>query len=131
MHHELLRLRWATAAPDEGAWFFDGLDSLAQGQASRYERILPGQLALPTARGQSLELSADCFNLLNLLDRDWGLVRFTSGDSGGFAQTRLLELEGYDDAHGRGIYHLLAPTLREVDQAQSRWRLRLSARYTF
>jgi hypothetical protein len=86
---------------------------------------------LPTARGQSLELSADCFNLLNLLNRSWGLARFTSGDSGGFAQTRLLELDGYDDGHGRGVYHLLAPTLREVDQAQSRWRLRLSARYTF
>jgi len=86
---------------------------------------------LPTARGQSLELSADCFNLLNLLNRGWGLTRFTSGDSGGFAQTRLLELTGYDEVHGRGVYHLLAPNLREVDQAQSRWRLRLSVRYIF
>jgi TonB dependent receptor. len=84
---------------------------------------------LPTARGQSLELSVDCFNLLNLLDRSWGLARFISGD--GFAQTRLLQLDGYDDALGRGIYHLLRPGLREVDQARSRWRLRLSARYTF
>jgi hypothetical protein len=86
---------------------------------------------LPTARGQSLELSVDCFNLLNLLDRGWGLARFTSGASGGFGQTSLLELAGYDEAQGRGVYRLLAPTLREVDQAQSRWRLRLSARYTF
>ena len=37
---------------------------------------------LPTAHGQSLELSADVFNLLNLLDRDWGLARFNFEDFG-------------------------------------------------
>jgi outer membrane receptor protein involved in Fe transport len=86
---------------------------------------------LPAVRGQSLELSVDCFNLLNLLDRGWGLARSISGDDGGFGQMRLLELEQYDDAHGRGVYHVLQPSLRQIDQAQSRWRLRLSARYTF
>ena len=43
---------------------------------------------LPTGHGQSLEVTTDVFNLLNLLDHDWGLVRsifeeFGTGDSGG------------------------------------------------
>ena len=87
---------------------------------------------LPTARGQSLELSADLFNLLNFVDGDWGLIRFTSGDhDGGLARVPLLELVGYDEAHGRGVYNVLEPRVRQVDADGSRWRLRLSARYLF
>jgi hypothetical protein len=88
---------------------------------------------LPTAHGQSLELSADVFNLLNLLDRDWGLVRFNFEDSGSgsFGRVNLLELVGHDVEHGRGVYNVLAPHFRQVDPEGSRWRLRLNARYTF
>ena len=88
---------------------------------------------LPTAHGQSLELSADVFNFLNLLDRDWGLVRFNFEDfgTGSFGRVSLLELVGYDVEHGRGVYNVLAPHFRQVDPESSRWRLRLSARYTF
>jgi hypothetical protein len=123
--------RWQTTATGTGRYFVEHLS--VGGRREPWFSELDARLTkvLPTARGQSLELSADCFNLLNLLDRHWGLARFTSGASGGLAQTSLLELAGYDEAHGRGVYRLLAPTLREVDQAQSRWRLRLSARYTF
>ena len=45
MHHELLHLLNAFRAPDEGAWFFDSLDSLALGEPSGFERNLPGPLA--------------------------------------------------------------------------------------
>jgi hypothetical protein len=88
---------------------------------------------LPTTHGQSLELSADVFNLLNLLDRDWGLARFNFEDfgTGSFGRVSLLELVGYDVEHGRGVYNVLAPHFRQVDPEGSRWRLRLSARYTF
>jgi hypothetical protein len=88
---------------------------------------------LPTTHGQSLELSTDVFNLLNLLDRDWGLVRFNFEDfgTGSFGRVSLLELVGYDVEHGRGVYNVLAPHFREVDSEGSRWRLRLNARYTF
>jgi hypothetical protein len=43
----------------------------------------------------------------------------------------LLELVGYDVERGRGVYNVLAPLFRQVDSESSRWRLRLSARYTF
>ena len=45
MHHELLHLLSAFRAPDEGAWFFQSLDSLDQGLPFHYERNLPGPLA--------------------------------------------------------------------------------------
>jgi Carboxypeptidase regulatory-like domain/TonB dependent receptor len=86
---------------------------------------------LTTVHGQSLEISADVFNLLSLLDRDWGQTRFTTTDGAGLDEARLLEQVGYDALRGRGVYHLLEPHFRDIDRAQSRWRLRLSARYTF
>jgi hypothetical protein len=87
--------------------------------------------ALPAGHGQSLELSADIFNFLNLLDRGWGLQRFTFQElgTGSFGRVSLLRLVGYDPEHGRGIYRVLAPHLQEIDSEASRWRLRLSARY--
>jgi hypothetical protein len=45
MHHEVLQLLNRFRAPGAGHWFFDNLDSLAAGRASRYERSLPGPLA--------------------------------------------------------------------------------------
>jgi hypothetical protein len=88
---------------------------------------------LPSARGQSLQLSVDAFNVLNLVDKDWGLLRFTSGEggTGGLARVPLLQLVAYDGEHARGVYRLLAPQFRQVDADFSRWKLRLSARYVF
>jgi hypothetical protein len=88
---------------------------------------------LPTAHRQALELSADVFNLLNLVDGQWGLVRFTAEDTGtgGLGRVSLLKLVGYDVEHGRGVYKVLAPRFRQIDAESSRWRVRLSARYMF
>ncbi|HET8623983.1 MAG TPA: TonB-dependent receptor [Gemmatimonadales bacterium] len=89
---------------------------------------------LPTVRGQSLQLTIDLFNVLNFLDGDWGLVRHTLEDHGFFnvgSRTSLLELVGYDEANQRGIYTVLQPNRRRIDPVASRWRLQLSARYTF
>jgi hypothetical protein len=85
---------------------------------------------LPLVRGQSLELSADLFNLLNFLDGDWGLVRQTTQD---FGVAVLADLVGYDQANGRGVYQVdrSALDIRSLDQARSRWRFQLSARYVF
>jgi hypothetical protein len=85
---------------------------------------------LPLVRGQSLELSADLFNLLNFLDADWGLVRQATQD---FGVAVLADLVGYDQANGRGVYQVdrSALDIRSLDQARSRWRFQLSARYVF
>jgi hypothetical protein len=37
----------------------------------------------------------------------------------------------YDHADGRGIYRVVDVPLREVDVNATRWRMQLSARYTF
>jgi Carboxypeptidase regulatory-like domain/TonB dependent receptor len=76
-----------------------------------------------TLPGQSVELTLDVFNLLHLLDGDWGTVRGIEG-------TGLLELVGYDAARGRGIYNLAIPH-HTVDGDASRWRMQLGARYVF
>jgi len=43
----------------------------------------------------------------------------------------LLRLVGYDVVNGRGIYHVLDPRRHELDVDDTRWRMQLSARYTF
>jgi hypothetical protein len=88
---------------------------------------------VPTLRGHALEVSMDLFNVLNLIDSDWGAVRVTEGTFGigGLGRVSLLELVGYDNANGRGIYNVHAPQLRHIVPDESRWSLRFHARYTF
>ena len=81
----------------------------------------------PTARGQSLEVTADIFNLLNLLDSDWGVQRRL----GYGIATPLLGLVGYDQANGRGIYEVLPVNGGQRDDEATRWRMQLGARYSF
>jgi hypothetical protein len=83
--------------------------------------------AFSTFAGQSLELTGDVYNVLNLLDRDWGQSRVTALEQG----APMLSLVGYDAAAGRGIYRLQLPGLRQVQDLASRWQLELSARYVF
>lgn len=77
-----------------------------------------------TLRGQSIELTLDVFNLLHLVDGDWGAVRGVEG-------TGLLRLIGYDATRGRGVYSLQTPERRALDVDASRWRMQLGARYRF
>jgi hypothetical protein len=58
-----------------------------------------------------------------------GPVRSTSDGYGGLAQAQLYSWSA-DVQHGRGVYNA-RPELRRVSLAESRWRLRFSARYTF
>jgi hypothetical protein len=86
---------------------------------------------IPTVRGQALELTLDVFNLLHLLDSDWGNFRVAAANpfSSGGPQVPLLRLVGYDVAADRGIYQLALPrrnVLRFIP-----WRLGLGARYVF
>ena len=78
----------------------------------------------PTTRGQSVELIADLFNVLNFLDGDWAVRRATLG-------TTILSLVGYDSANGRGIYDFIPRDPQVRDLEATRWRMQLGARYTF
>ncbi|MEZ4586272.1 MAG: TonB-dependent receptor [Gemmatimonadales bacterium] len=88
-----------------------------------------------TVGGQGLEISADFFNLLNLINGDWGLIR----ESNLFEQKTLLNLTGYDDrgtpstADDRGIYSLSTNNFYRdrVQVLSSRWRIQLGAKYVF
>ncbi len=77
--------------------------------------------------GQSLEISADLFNLLNLLDGGWGIEKRTSR----FETASLLRASGFDAANNRPIYALGFPRFEEPELNLSRWRLQLGARYSF
>jgi len=89
-------------------------------------------------QGHSLDVSVDVFNVLNLLDGDWGLVRETVDEFGGRVpghEIDVLELVGYDTAKSRGIYrvlpNVLTRSLKRINPDLSRWRTQLSARYSF
>jgi hypothetical protein len=81
---------------------------------------------------QSVQISLDVFNVLNLLNRGWGLVRETGTfASAGTENVPLLRLRGQDAAAGRNLYDLALPTRRVVNVDASRWALLLAARYAF
>ena len=84
---------------------------------------------IPTARGQGLELTVDLFNVLNFIDHDWSQAFFTGDVFGG--RVPLLDLVGYDSANARGIYKVQDVPQHELDVQATRWRMQLSARYTF
>jgi hypothetical protein len=84
--------------------------------------------AFGTGGGHSVELITDVFNVLNLLDRDWGVQRSTPSFLG---DPEVIELVGYDQANQRGVYN--APPFDHDlrDDGATRWRMQLGARYTF
>ena len=84
---------------------------------ARFSRVFPA------AHGRSLELSLDVFNVLHLIDPDWGLIH-------GVNATQLLEFVGYDVAARRGMYRRLEPATRAVVDG-SQWRMQLGARVTY
>jgi hypothetical protein len=77
----------------------------------------------------STELTADLFNVLRLANSKWGLVRTRASYFDGSAD--LLGLVGYDAARDRGVYRVLDSPVMHTDLVASRWRIQLSARYTF
>ena len=83
--------------------------------------------AFPTIQGQSLEVSADVYNVLNLINPQWGLSRYDGLTFG----TDLLVLRGYDTANSRGIYEFVSPPRNQIEDLASRWQMELSVRYVF
>jgi carboxypeptidase family protein/TonB-dependent receptor-like protein len=81
----------------------------------------------PTVNGQSIEITADFFNVLNMISGDWGLIRQTAP----FEEQAMLRLSGYDTTNNRGIYTLFLPPRNQVQINSSRWRIQLGAKYAF
>jgi hypothetical protein len=78
--------------------------------------------------GQSVELMVDLFNVLNLVDSDWGVQRTFASFLG---DPLMLGLRGYDQANQRGIYEFYGVDRRSRDEEATRWRMQLGARYAF
>ncbi|NIM52541.1 MAG: hypothetical protein GTN62_08005 [Gemmatimonadales bacterium] len=78
----------------------------------------------------SLTLICDVFNVLNLINRNWGLVKTVGGVIGEPA----LQLVGYDTANDRGIYRFIGPspdTKESFSSILSRWQMQIGLRYDF
>ncbi|MGK2960608.1 MAG: TonB-dependent receptor [Gemmatimonadaceae bacterium] len=88
-----------------------------------------------TRRERGLEISADLFNIPNMISSRWGLVRETSSRE----DVPLLLVSGWDAAKNRPRYvvpesptgALGFPPIDQVVVDASRWRIQLGARYDF
>lgn len=83
------------------------------------------QKTVPTFNGQMMLLSMDIFNVLNLIDKDWGLIEQTTT----FEGVPMLLLRGYDPLYNRGVYSLSLPIVNRVDPNASVWRIQLGGKY--
>ena len=83
--------------------------------------------SVATYRGQRLELTADIFNVLHLLNNEWGLQRQTAFNE----TTNIVRKTGFDAANQRNRYDLSLPIYKSVNRSDSRSRILMGARYTF
>ena len=81
---------------------------------------------LPTVSGHHVMFTLEVFNLLNLVDKDWGLARNATNST-----VRILQVRNWDPTYNRPILSFVAPTKNPVDNTGSRWRIQAGARYTF
>src|SRR5256886_643605 len=81
---------------------------------------------LPTVAGQHAQAVLEVFNVLNLMNRHWGLQQNATN-----ATVRLLQLRGWDAATNQGIFSFVNPSLNPVDDTNSRWKMQFGVRYTF
>ena len=81
---------------------------------------------LPTMAGQHAQAVLEVFNVLNLINRHWGLQENATN-----ATVRLLQLRGWDAATNQGSFSFVGPSLNPVDDTNSRWKMQLGVKYTF
>jgi hypothetical protein len=124
---------------------YDSLDAFIEGQRCLREQrgrlmgrgscrngwldLLSARLmtTIPLAGRQQLEMTADVFNVPNLIRARWGRRFDTTTDPA----VPLLRLRSWDPVAARGVYQLSLPARNVADDAASRWRVQLGARYAF
>jgi hypothetical protein len=82
-----------------------------------------------------IEISADVFNIPNLVNHRWGIIRETATRE----DVPLLNVVGVDGSHNRPIYAIpttkdnvpILPSLNRAVVDASRWSIQLGARYEF
>ena len=88
------------------------------------------------ALGNKLQITLDVQNLLNLLNPDWGIVRFVSFQSYNLFGLAPIGTNPFDD-QGRLRMTYTEPVtngqagIYTVDNFFSRWRMQFGIRYTF
>jgi hypothetical protein len=88
-------------------------------------------LDIPMLRRRGAQITFDIQNFGNLLNKDWGLVRFAN-----FNEISPFRYDGVDAATGKMIYSLApmkAATFRrlETDDPRSRWQAQIGLRFRF
>jgi len=84
-------------------------------------------LEIPSIRGQKLEITFDILNLLNLLNKDWGIVKGVT-----FQRAFLLVFHSLDPATGQPRFRWTNPPRPELPlDLASRWQAQIGIRYTF
>lgn len=87
---------------------------------------------VPVMGKQSVEISLDVLNVGNLINSDWGIVKYAN-----FQTDQLLRFEGYDIGAGTGNTKRPRFSYRgkverfQIDQIESRWQMQLGVRYNF
>jgi hypothetical protein len=84
-----------------------------------------------TLQGHHAEAILEVFNFLNMLNRNWGLVRDPVTSSASGPDLELLRLVGWDPVTSQGIYAFTNPTKDRPSDSLSRWHMQLGVRYTF
>jgi hypothetical protein len=87
------------------------------------------------SRARRFEVAADLFNIANLLNRRWGIMRETANRE----DVQLMTVSGWDNTRNRPVYLISTPPsgvpiLPSINKAlvdASRWSVQLSGRYDF
>jgi hypothetical protein len=82
---------------------------------------------LPMFGSHRVELSADIFNLLHLVNHDWGVLRSTSD----FEESNLLNPSAFDTVNQRFVYRLALPQRNRPSTTAQQWRVQLGMKYLF
>ncbi len=108
------------------------MDRNSLNQPWRHQVDLRISQEIPTVGRQKVELTLDILNVLNLLNREWGHVKYISNGT-----YSLLRFEGYDKSGKIRASYL--PNQRgyrgddifETSDFWSRWQMQVGIRYTF